>query len=246
MAEVEGRGSERGMKMRRKSKSSPGGPPKGGPPNVEKAEAAPGELPAATGGAPVLPRGLTQEQSGGKPPHSKTEGLADQSRLAPGALARECRSDRESVKRWLTDAGHDALNLDPALHDVYVAIIRQHQKESTAPGMPGAKAGRTKDGLTWLEAVQKQDALRKERENKIADKVLKEEWVSASAHHQILANLTAKLETAPDKIKTELGLTIGQRDRIQKILDDLRFDAADEVRRAFTAAKKKVMEAKGN
>jgi 3-methyladenine DNA glycosylase/8-oxoguanine DNA glycosylase len=110
--------------------------------------------------------------------------------------------------------------------------------------MPGKKAARDNDGLTWLEAVQKQDARRKKRENDIADKVLKEEWVSASAHHQILANLTAKMETAPDKIKTELGLTIAQRDRIQKILDELRFDAAAETRRTFIAAKKQVEDAK--
>ena len=165
-------------------------------------------------------------------------------RESVAALVRECGSDRFSVNRWLKAEGYDPLNLAPAFHDDYVRIIKEHQAASTAPGMPGKKAGRDKDGLTWLEAVQKQDARRKKRENDIADKVLKEEWLSASAHYQILSNLTAKLETAPDKIKTELGLTIGQRDRIQKILDELRFDAAAETRRAFAGAKKKVEEAK--
>ena len=165
-------------------------------------------------------------------------------RLSIASLAQECGTARESVRKWLTEAGYDVRNLTAADHDACVQIIREHQRTSTAPGMPGGKTGRNEEGLTWLEAVQQQDAIRKERENMIADKVLKEEWMSTSAHHQILSSLTSRLETAPDKIKTELGLTIAQRDRIQKVLDELRFDAAAETRRMQVAARKKVEENK--
>ena len=165
-------------------------------------------------------------------------------RLTSSDLMRECGSDRESVNKWLIQEGHDPRHLDPAKHDLYVEIIQRHQNSSKAPGMPGAMKGTDGDGLTWLEAVQREDAIRKKRENMIAAKVLAEEWISASAHHQILSSLTSRLETVPDKIRTELGLTIAQRDRIQKILDETRFDAAEETRRAMDQARKKVEETK--
>ena len=160
-------------------------------------------------------------------------------RLSIHALAKLTGSNRENISNWLIDAGFDVLNLSPKDKNELIRIIRSHQ---ILPG--GAKEARKpqrdKEGLTWGESKQKQETLKLQRENKIAEKALAEQWMEVAAHQTILTALTSKLESIPDKAKAELGLTHTQRERLQKMLDECRFDAAAETRRAFERAKKKV------
>ena len=159
-------------------------------------------------------------------------------RISIASLAKLTDSTREDVRRWLLDAGHDPLHLAPEKHDEYIRIIESHKKEKVHPG-EGESPHRDREGLTWGESKQKEEARKLKRENNLAEKALGEDWMTTVAHHQIMSNLCAKLETAPDTFKAQLGLTAAQRDLIQKGLDEIRFDAAAETKRALLDGKKK-------
>lgn len=160
----------------------------------------------------------------------------DSDRITIALLSLDCRAPREHVKRWVMDGGYDPANLRPEDYDDLVKLIQSHQT-----GKGGAKTPqRDKDGLTWLESKQKEEQRKLKRENDIAEKALTETWMLTTAHHQILSNYSSALETVPDKIRTELGLSVAQRDRVQKILDAARFDAAAETRRMLEEGKKRV------
>lgn len=161
-------------------------------------------------------------------------------RISIASLAKLTDSTREDVRRWLLDAGHDPLSLVPEKHDEYLRIIESHKKEKVQPG-EGESPHRDRDGLTWLESKQKEEARKLKRENVLAEKALSEDWMTTVAHHQVLANLCSKLESAPDTFKSQLGLTAAQVGLIQKGLDEIRFDAAAETKRALLDGKKKAV-----
>ena len=156
-------------------------------------------------------------------------------------LSEETGSTRENIKQWLMEVGHDPHALVMEKHDEYVSLIKAHKKNKVAigQGKSDAKPHFDKDGLSWAESLKRQETLRLQRENRIADKLLAEEWLSANAHHQILASLCGKLETIPDKAKAQMGLTETQTVALQKLIDEARSDASSETRSAFMDGRKK-------
>jgi hypothetical protein len=170
------------------------------------------------------------------------EGQGKPKRLSISALMWECNSDRDNIKKWLMQAGYDKANLDPALRAEYVKIIHSHQRKIGPGGIHHKTGGR--EALTYLERKQKEETRKLARENNIAEKALSEEWMTTAAHHAILASLMSKLELIPDKARTDMGLSSGQRDRLQKLLDEARSDAVAETDRALSEGRKRAAEKK--
>ena len=161
-------------------------------------------------------------------------------RISVASLNLLTGSTRVDIKRWLIEAGFDPLNLDPAKSDEYLRIIKTHQDTKVHPG-EGQSPHRDGEGLTWSEAKQKEETRKLRRENMVAEKAMAEDWMTTAAHHAVLSSLCAKLETAPDTFKAQMGLTAAQRDLIQNGLDEIRFDAAADTRRALLEGKKKAV-----
>jgi hypothetical protein len=158
-------------------------------------------------------------------------GKPDFTRITIASLERDTGSRREDIIRWLKDEGFDHLNLPIDGSERYYEIIAAHQ----------AKKGASSSGSgvqTELEKKQIQETRKLKRENDIAEKALSGDWMMTSAHHAILSNLCAKLETVPDTVKTELGLSVSQRDRVRNILDQARKDAAADTERALKEQEK--------
>ena len=163
-------------------------------------------------------------------------------RVSVYSLEKETGARGEDISRWMRDAGFDPLNLAPEKHDEFVRIIMVHRNKKVRSG-EGRKPHLDKDGLTWSESKQRQESRKLTRENDIAEKIMCEDWMATSAHHQILSALMTRLESVPDKAKSELELTAKQHKGLLKILDEARNDAAAETRKALLDAKKRIKEA---
>lgn len=158
--------------------------------------------------------------------------------LSIHSLSEETGSSRECIKKWLIDAGFDPLNLTVDRKADYISVIKSHQVKATK--MPI----RDGDGMTWLERKQKQEERKLKRENDIAERVMREEWVSSSAHFEIISAIFAEIEQVPDKFHAESGCSIVHKDKLRTMLDQSRNNASANIRQSFELAKKRVRESK--
>jgi len=100
-----------------------------------------------------------------------------------------------------------------------IRLAREHQRE---PVQASESDIDPETGLTWRLALVREKVIALRRENDIAENALRRDWMPAERHFTLLKNLCTKLDQAPGRAKSQLGLTEEQRLALQKIIDDLR------------------------
>jgi hypothetical protein len=131
------------------------------------------------------------------------------------AIEKEYQIDHRTLTKIREANGGLALD-DPKLHE----ILKERKKAVKSEKDPAT-------GLSWFQAHMREATLQKRRENKLADEVMRENWVEFAYHLEILKSLTEALDRIPEKLKSEFGLTEPQQARVQQVLDDARTDAAN-------------------
>ena len=87
-------------------------------------------------------------------------------------------------------------------------------------------------GMSYTQLKMKEDWVKRKRENEIEEALKTKTWIEVTQHHQVLSTLTDKLDRLPLKCKSELGLTDLQAAGIQRIIDDIRKEASEEVKKS--------------
>ena len=134
------------------------------------------------------------------------------------SLSKKTGASWRSVVAWLEEAGKKAS--DPGAYELVKA---RHEKRPTSAGAD------PKPGLTWFQLKTKEEALARQRENRIADKIEKQEYMAASDVLELLSAFCNRLEQIPGKVKSELGLSDAHTKRIQKMLDEARADVSEKL-----------------
>ena len=130
-------------------------------------------------------------------------------------LAIETGNDRGSIAKWLE--GRNPANKKEALR-----IIGEH----TRAGAPGADP---KTGLSWSAAAKRETALRLRRENEEATAIQERIWFPTAEMLTILRAVVTRLEGFPAKVASEAGLSDSQVATVQRNIDDLRSQIADDI-----------------
>lgn len=153
-------------------------------------------------------------------------------------IAEQTGADRASVKKWLKAEGFEPIAqkaFGSRKFNYYgvnaLEYIKSRVKSRKAPAEGGSMVD-PETGLPWPIANEKEKTLEKRRENEIAEKVAKEEWMAVATHHEILSSIVSKIEQLPGKWKSELGLSDSQTLAIRRGLDEARSEAAAEVEKA--------------
>lgn len=129
-------------------------------------------------------------------------------------LARETGADRASIAKWCAGITERKEALQ---------IIRSKKKEQSEKHLDPVS------GLPWSLAKEKEQALKLRRLNEEEEKVRANEWMATATHHQVISVLVNQLEQLPGKAKSQLGLTSDQALQLQKMVDEVRTNAADQV-----------------
>lgn len=123
-------------------------------------------------------------------------------------------ADRASIAKWcagITD------------RDEAVEVIKAKLKEKTKKHLDPAT------GLPWALAKEREQALKLRRLNEEAEKTKGEVWMATSTHHKIVALLVNQLDQLAGRAKSQLGLDGSQATQLQKMVDEVRTNAANEV-----------------
>lgn len=129
-------------------------------------------------------------------------------------LSRETGADRASIAKWcagITDA------------DQAREIIRSKQKKKVEAHLDPVS------GLPWSLAKEKEQALKLRRANEEEEKIQANEWMATETHHQIVSLLVNQLEQLAGRAKSQLGLNVDQALQLQKMIDEVRENAASQV-----------------
>ena len=131
-------------------------------------------------------------------------------------LASETGIDRGTITKWLE--GRTPRSKTEAL-----AIISEHARA----GAPGATDPAS--GLTWASASKREQTLRQRRENLEATALQERIWFPTAEMLSILSGIVARLEGFPAKVASEAGLSDSQVATVQRNIDDLRSQIADDI-----------------
>jgi hypothetical protein len=131
-------------------------------------------------------------------------------------LAIETGNDRGSIAKWLEGR-------NPANKKEAIEIIAEH----TRAGAPGATDPAS--GLTWAVACKRETTLRQRRANAEALAVQEGRWFETSTMLDILRAVVTRLEGFPSKVASEAGLSTSQVVTVQRNIDALRSQIADDI-----------------
>lgn len=140
-------------------------------------------------------------------------------------LFEETGAESRYIKKWLLDAGLRLPDGSPDCSDreKCLEIIRGHQRKTAeSEEFNGDKS----TGLSWGQAKLREDTIRLRIDNADAEKRQSKEWMPSAEHLDVIKALCTKLDQAPAKMKSQLGLTEEQRVGAQKIIDDIRMEFA--------------------
>lgn len=143
----------------------------------------------------------------------------------PNQLFELTGAEPKYIKRWLLEAGLRMPDGSPDCRDRdrCVEIIQEHQRKTADDKeFNGDKA----TGLSWGQSKLREDTMRLRMENEETAKRQSKEWMLAAEHLDVIKSLCTKLDQAPQKMKSQLGLTEEQRVGAQKIIDDIRTEFA--------------------
>jgi hypothetical protein len=129
-------------------------------------------------------------------------------------------SDKSHIRRWLDQAGVKLSDGEAACG----RVVKQHQQSK---GEKQQKLNLDQGGMTWSQRKNKEAALKLALDNQERAKTLEQGWVTAEWHLSTVKSLCTKLDQAPAKAKSQLGLTEEQRVGLQKIIDDIRLEYAN-------------------
>jgi hypothetical protein len=130
-------------------------------------------------------------------------------------LARKTGADRASIKKWIVGVKDEA--------DA-IKIIEERKRKA-----PVETAIDPDSGLSWFQAKAKEDTLKQRRLNEVAEKVKSEEWMATATHHAMVTMIVGQLELLPGKAKSQLGLDARQSAELQRMIDEVRTNAAGEI-----------------
>ena len=131
-------------------------------------------------------------------------------------LASETGFDRGSISRWLSGG-------NPQSREEALEIIAEHTR-SGAPGTTDPSSG-----LSWAAASKREQTLRQRRENLEATAIQERIWFPTATMLDILRAVVTRLEGFPSKVASEAGLSESQVATVQRNIDDLRSQIADDI-----------------
>ena len=139
-------------------------------------------------------------------------------------LASETGIDRSTITKWLEGR-------TPQSKTEAIRIIGEHARA----GAPGATDPAS--GLSWPVACKREATLRQRRENLEALAVQEGRWFETSTMLTILRAVVTRLEGFPAKVASEAGLSESQVVTVQRNVDDLRSQIADDIESLQTPEK---------
>lgn len=83
--------------------------------------------------------------------------------------------------------------------------------------------------LSWFQQKAKEETLRLRRVNETEEAARNREWMATKTHHEIISLLMNQLEQLPGKAGSQLGLDARQVQLVQRLVDDVRLSAAQEI-----------------
>ena len=132
------------------------------------------------------------------------------------SLSAESGLDRATITRWLEGR-------TPRSRKEALAIIAEHRlagsRGTTDPS----------SGLTWSVASKREATLRQRRENLEATAVQEGRWFPTATMLDICRGIVTRLEGFPAKVRSEAGLSTSQVATVQRNVDDLRSQIADDI-----------------
>lgn len=131
-------------------------------------------------------------------------------------LSRETGHDRASLAKWF-----DGRN--PKTKQEALAIIDEREPKAAPDATDPAS------GLSWFQASQREDTLRKRRANEEQEAIQAKRWMLAEDVFAILRAAMNRIEQFTGKVKSEAGLTDTQAAVVQKNLDDYRNQLATDI-----------------
>ena len=140
-------------------------------------------------------------------------------------LSSETGHDRASLAKWF--AGRNPKSKEEAM-----AIIDEHDTKATP------EATDSVSGLSWFQASMREDTLRKRRVNEEAEAIQQKLWMRTDDVLAMLRLIVSRLEQLPAVVKSEAGLSDAQALTMQRKIDDMRTQIADDIE-ALTPAKEK-------
>jgi hypothetical protein len=127
--------------------------------------------------------------------------------------SREFKVDRATLQRRCEERGY---SLDSRKFQLKAVADDIRSKPKGPQGIDPVT------GLPWAQAHKREQALRERLERTELEKRQSVEWVAAEKHYRTLTRLCDRLELAPGRIKSQLGLSESQKSSIQKVIDDIR------------------------
>lgn len=151
------------------------------------------------------------------------------------SIAAATGASRRSVTKWLEEAG-----LKPTDAGATELCQLKHKKKDvqsppsdlTQPDLPVGEVGNIDpdSGLTWFKLEQREKAIKLARENRLALKLEEQTYMEVSDHHQILGVIGERLNQMAQRAKSELGLSESQSKRLERLIDEARSSAAEEIK----------------
>jgi hypothetical protein len=136
-------------------------------------------------------------------------------------LSRASKSTRESVSKWLDDAGLKfTTRRNSKLYDAdeALAVIKERQKEVVES---------SEDSPFRAKAAE--EVKRLKRENRIAEMLERRDYMKTDDVEKVIMLIVTRLELIPVKMASEFSLPKNQSDRLQQLLDEARTDAANAI-----------------
>jgi hypothetical protein len=132
------------------------------------------------------------------------------------------------IQRWLTEAG-----VSTSDESACIRVIKEHQNKSRNGALK--KNGEINPneidkatGLPWSRALVQEKAISERLDNERKARELSEAFMPTERHFLLLKSLCTKLDQAPAKAKSQLGLNDEQAKGLQKMIDDLRIEFVKE------------------
>ena len=130
-------------------------------------------------------------------------------------LASETGIDRGTITKWLEGR-------NPKSKKEAIEIIGERDRACAGATDPAS-------GLTWAVACKREATLRQRRANLEALAVQEGRWFPTATMLDILRAVVARLEGFPAKVASEAGLSESQVATVQRNIDDLRSQIADDI-----------------
>ena len=127
--------------------------------------------------------------------------------------------DRKDLRRWMEA---ENLTLDSPFSKIKACVLSHRRTPKGPQGIDQVT------GLPWAQASKREEALMRRIDREEAERKKDKNWVTSEHHLSTLRRLVDRIELAPGRIKSQLGLSEEQRGAVQKVIDDIRTEFVND------------------